>query len=88
MLLQALVSLVTRLDEAQWVEATLRGLGERHARYGVTDAMYPLVASALLTTLAEISGPEWDEATSSAWTAVLGHVASTMIAAGRSVAAA
>ena len=53
MLLEAVVAVVDHLQDMPWLDHTLRALGARHVDYGVTEEMYPLVASALIDTLAE-----------------------------------
>lgn len=84
MLLEAIVAVVDHLDDAAWLGETLGALGAKHVDYGVRDEMYPLVGSALVATLADVSGDEWDAETEAAWTAALGFVAETMIAGAES----
>jgi hemoglobin-like flavoprotein len=83
MLLEAIVAVVDRLEDAPWLDSTLRALGRKHVDYGVTDEMYPMVASALIDTLRDASGAAWDDATEQAWSTALGFVAETMIAGAR-----
>ncbi len=79
MLLSALVAVVDHLDDASWLEETLLALGAKHVDYGVEDGMYPMVGSALLGTLAEVSAGEWNPATEKAWSDAIGFIATTMI---------
>lgn len=89
MLLQAIVAVVDHLEDSTWLNGTLRALGRKHVDYGVTDDMYPMVASAMLDSLRDASGDQWDDATAQAWNGALTFVANTMIAGARdSVAAA
>ena len=88
MLLQAIVAVVDHLEDSAWLNGTLRALGRKHVDYGVTDEMYPLVASALLDSLRDASGDGWDAATAEAWTGALTFVAETMIAGARETAVA
>ena len=83
MLLEAIVAVVDHLDDTTWLEGTLRGLGAKHVDYGVTDDMYPLVASALIDTLREASGPRWSSDIAEAWAGALGFVADRMMAGAR-----
>ena len=83
MLLQAIVAVVDHLEDASWLDTTLRALGAKHVGYGVTDDMYPLVASAMIDTLRATSGDAWDEATEDAWTGALTFVAQCMMAGAR-----
>ncbi len=80
MLLSAIVAVVDHLDDAAWLDQTLRALGAKHVEYGVDDSMYPLVAEALVATLAEVSAEAWSPEVESAWLGALGFVAKTMIA--------
>jgi hemoglobin-like flavoprotein len=88
MLLQAIVAVVDHLEDSAWLNGTLRALGRKHVDYGVTDAMYPMVASALIDALREASRERWDDATAQAWTGALTFVAETMIAGARDAAVA
>jgi len=45
--------------------------------------MYPLVASALIDTLAEVSGEHWNAPTADAWSGALTFVAGRMMAGAR-----
>lgn len=83
MLLEAIVAVVDHLEDTSWLDETLRALGAKHTDYGVTDEMYPLVASALIDTLRAASGSEWDDATAGAWTSALTFVAERMMAGAR-----
>ncbi len=80
MLLEAIVAVVDHLEDASWLDATLRSLGAKHVEYGVRDEMYPLVGGALLETLADVSGEAWTPETAQAWSDAIGFIAGTMIA--------
>jgi hemoglobin-like flavoprotein len=79
MLLEAIVAVVEHMDDATWLTTVLRPLGATHVGYGVSDAMYPIVASTLLATLAEISAETWTSELAGAWGRALGAVATEMI---------
>jgi hemoglobin-like flavoprotein len=83
MLLEAVVAVVDHLQDMPWLDNTLRALGARHVDYGVTEEMYPLVASALIDTLAEVSGEHWNAPTADAWSGALTFVAGRMMAGAR-----
>jgi hemoglobin-like flavoprotein len=83
MLLEAVVAVVDHLQDMPWLDGTLRALGKKHLEYGVTEEMYPLVASALVDTLRAASGPHWNDATDEAWTSALTFVAGRMMAGAR-----
>src|SRR5688572_8740031 len=59
MLRDALVAVMDHLEDAEWLETTLRSLGRKHVGFGVTNEMYGWVGASLLGTLAEIAGPAW-----------------------------
>ena len=65
----------------------VQALGRRHAGYGVVPADYDTVGAALLWTLGQGLGPNFDEATRDAWAAAYGLLASVMIEASEAVAA-
>jgi hemoglobin-like flavoprotein len=83
MLLEAVVAVVDHLEDVSWLDVTLRALGKKHVEYGVTEEMYPLVASALLDTLRAASGNKWDDPTAGAWSTALTFVAGRMMAGAR-----
>ncbi len=85
MVLQAILAVVEHMDDAAWLRGTLRPLGAKHLAYGVTEPMYPMVAEALLTTLAKASGSSWDVEIEGAWTRAITAVAGEMIAGARLV---
>ena len=83
MLLEAIAAVVDHLDDLPWLEQTLRALGAKHVAYGVTDAMYPMVAGALMDTLERASAEHWNDAVRDAWAAALTFVADRMQAGAR-----
>ncbi len=79
MLAGALIAVIDHLEDPVWLATTLAPLGDKHRTYGVTDEMYGLVAAALLSTLASVSGPSWNPGLERAWHGALTFVATTMI---------
>jgi hemoglobin-like flavoprotein len=71
------------LDRPEALLPVLRTLGARHAGYGVRDAHYDSVGTALLGTLAEGLGDAFGAETEAAWTALYGVIARTMQAGAR-----
>jgi hemoglobin-like flavoprotein len=78
MLAEALVAVIDRLEDASWLEEKLMAMGAKHVDYGVTDAMYPWVADALISAMAEVAAADWSPAHQQAWTDALGAIASLM----------
>jgi hemoglobin-like flavoprotein len=78
MLALALTAVVDHLDDAPWLEQTLRSLGQKHVGYGVTKEMYDWVGDALLTSMSEAMGEEWTPAHHGAWGAAYGAIVSLM----------
>jgi hemoglobin-like flavoprotein len=78
MLAEALVAVMDHLEDAPWLEQTLRALGERHRGYGVTRPMYDWVGDALVTALAESNGPEWSPAVRAQWIEAYGAIVAMM----------
>jgi hemoglobin-like flavoprotein len=83
MVLDAIVAVVEHMEDESWLRGVLRPLGAKHVSYGVTEGMYPLVAEALVATLADASGETWNKETENAWLRALGAVAGEMIAGAR-----
>jgi hemoglobin-like flavoprotein len=79
MLAQALVAVLEKLEDAPWIEQTLKALGAKHKDYGVTPEMYDWVGASLLATLAETAGADWTPAAAEAWGAAYGAIASLML---------
>ncbi len=78
MLQEALVAVVDHLEDAEWLESTLRAMGKKHVDYGVTDEMYDWVGDSLLRTLAEVAGDEWTPEVEAAWKEAYGAIAALM----------
>ena len=73
--LSFLVSQLHRLDE---VADDVAALGQRHVQYGVKPQHYDSVGEALLWTLQNGLGRDWNEATAQAWAAVYSVIAQKM----------
>jgi len=56
-----------------------RGLGHRHARYGVEPGDYEHGGIALLAALADALGPDWTPAHEAAWRKLYRLIAETML---------
>jgi hemoglobin-like flavoprotein len=69
---------VAKLDDLDVLIPALQGLGQRHAGYGVRDAHYDSVGSALLKTLQQGLGVAFTDEVEAAWVEVYGVMASTM----------
>jgi hemoglobin-like flavoprotein len=80
MLQEALVAVIDHLDDAEWLGATLGGLGRRHDDYGVTPEMYDWVGAALLATLGEIAAEAWNDELEQAWADAYGAIRGLMLA--------
>ncbi len=77
---ETLMYAMDHLHGANWVEANLASLGEKHAGYEVTEEMYGWYSDALLAALAEVSGDAWSDALASSWRQMLGYLGDLMIA--------
>lgn len=80
MLARALTAVLDHLEDAPWLAQTLGAMGTKHSDYGVTAEMYPWVGDALIRTLAEISGDEWNSAIEQAWADAFGAISALMLA--------
>jgi hemoglobin-like flavoprotein len=66
------------LDRPETLHPLLRQLGARHVGYGVKDAHYAAVGTALLKTLPQGLGPAFTPEVPDAWGAFYGLVSRTM----------
>ena len=82
-LMQMLTAAVKGLDRLDQLVPVVEQLGRRHAAYGVTDAHYDTVGSALLWTLEMGLGRAFTAETKAAWATVYGLLATTMKDAAR-----
>ena len=79
-LMQTLNWIVDHVDAPDALLPRAAALAERHVRYGVTPAQYPLVGQALVDTLAGALGAGFDAADAAAWGRVYGALSGAMIA--------
>src|SRR6516225_10608007 len=86
-LMQMIGLAVSKLDALDELVPVVEALGKRHAGYGVKEADYATVGSALLWTLEQGLGPAFTPDVKAAWAAVFQVLASTMRTAAKSVAA-
>lgn len=80
-LMQMIGAAVSQLGDLPKLLPVLRGLGQRHAGYGVRKTHYATVGTALLQTLAQGLGAAFTAEVQAAWAEVYGLIASTMIQA-------
>ena len=80
-LMQTLTVVVKSLDRLDQIVPAVQALGRRHAGYGVRPEDYETVGAALLWTLEQGLGPDFDDATREAWAAAYGTLASVMLEA-------
>jgi hemoglobin-like flavoprotein len=74
--LTEIVHSIPRLDE---LLGHTRGLGARHARYGVRATDYSTVGASLIAALAAVLGADFDDQTHQAWDLAYNLVAETML---------
>lgn len=85
-LVQALAHIILSLDNLQAVMPDVRELGMRHAGYGVQPDHYNAVGEALLATLEEMLGEDFDDAAQAAWALAYGTFADAMAEAAAEMA--
>ena len=66
-LLGALVLVIQNLRRPDVLAPALKGLGQRHATYGVQPEHYPIVGAVLLDTFAAFLSERWTPARRDAW---------------------
>ncbi|MCH9681613.1 MAG: flavohemoprotein [Deltaproteobacteria bacterium] len=79
MLTEALVMLVSHLDDEAFVVETMTGVGRKHVDYGVEDHMYGWVGECLVATFARVSGDDWNDELAGAWTNVVETISAIAI---------
>ena len=79
MLQEAIMAVVDHVDDAEWLQTTLTGMGAQHVSYGVTADMYPMVGECLIATLAEIAGDDWTPEIEQAWADAYGAISGLML---------
>ncbi len=77
-LMQMVSVAVSKLDQPAVLMPVLEKLGQRHVGYGVAQAHYDVVGSALLRTLEQGLGPAFTPEVKAAWTSVYGVMAQVM----------
>jgi len=73
--------IVSRLDRLHEVTPDIQEMAKRHVDYGVKPAHYEAVGNALIWTLEQGLGIDWNPAVKEAWTACYGVLADIMITA-------
>jgi hemoglobin-like flavoprotein len=71
-------TVVGRLDRLGELVPAVQALGQRHAGYGVADAHYAIVGTALLDTLRAGLGDAFDAEVEEAWAVAYGTLAGVM----------
>ena len=80
-LVDALVKIVSQVDNADDLTAFLQGLGRDHRKFGAVTEHYAAVGASLLATLEHFSGPAWTPELAADWTEAYGVIGSIMTAA-------
>jgi hemoglobin-like flavoprotein len=78
-LMDMLSSIVESLDNFDSIRPKLVELGRNHATYGVRDEQYDVLKTALLWTLSQALGADFDDRTSEAWSVALTAVNEVMM---------
>src|SRR5262249_15611841 len=82
-LVDALVKIVSSVDNADDLTTFLQGLGRDHRKFDAVPEHYEAVGASLLATLEYFSGPSWTPELKSDWAAAYDLIGSVMIAAAR-----
>jgi hemoglobin-like flavoprotein len=73
--------IVSRLDKLEQLTGDISQLAIRHVQYGVRPAHYKIVGDALLWTLKNGLGKDWNSETAEAWTTCYKLLSDSMISA-------
>ncbi len=77
-LIDMLAALISMLERPAGLDIELRAMGSRHLDYGVTEAHYATVGTAMLNMLSDVLGKQFTPPTRAAWEALYDAVAQTM----------
>ena len=80
-LIDMLSAIVMRLDNLNELTDDIAAMAQRHVQYGVKPLHYNLVGNALLWTLQQGLGKDWNKETAEAWNNCYTLLANTMIQA-------
>ncbi|MEO5685620.1 MAG: globin domain-containing protein [Chitinophagaceae bacterium] len=80
-LIDMISMIVGRLQEIEAVTDNIREMAKRHVDYGVKPEHYKAVGDALLWTLEQGLGPDWNPAVQDAWATCYQQLADTMMSA-------
>jgi len=78
--LNAIGGVVAGLQDSSKLVPLLTSLGRRHIGYGVNEAFWPALGTALNTTLSDLLGDGFTNEVENAWNVVYGFTSSIMIA--------
>ena len=79
-LLRSLALVVRHIEQPDFLDAYLQGLGAIHVAYGVRAEHYPAVGECLLFALAETAGKTWSANEEAVWRRAFGMISETMLA--------
>jgi hemoglobin-like flavoprotein len=80
-LLSASVTVIENLRCPDELRPKLEALGRRHLEYGVSPSHYYALSAALLETIQEVLGTDWNDAVRDAWSDGLDAISRTMMRA-------
>lgn len=78
-LIEMLSVIVGRLDNLEALTEEIKQLATRHVQYGVKEHHYKAVGAALLWTLQQGLGKDWNEKVKEAWASCFHVLSTTMI---------
>ncbi len=78
-LLGALALVIQNLRKPEVLTSALKGLGQRHVKYGVLPEHYPIVGAILLETFADFLGELWTPTYHDAWAEAYEAVCAIML---------
>lgn len=82
-LVDALVKIVSQVDNIDELTVFLQGLGRDHRKFEAAAEHYDAVGASLLATFQHFSGPDWTPELAADWKAAYGLIASVMMTAAR-----
>ena len=78
-LMNMVTLIVSKLQKLDDIMAEIKGLAQRHGKYGAQPAHYKVVGECLVWTLRQGLGDKWNKETEDAWITVYSILADAMI---------
>jgi len=80
MFAQKVTMIVDHFEDPEWLQRELADVALSHEKYGVRPEMYAWVGEALIDTVREACGAEWNDAAEQAWREAYDKIVGSILA--------